>query len=314
MQMASVLLGQTAVGACAATSCRCQFRYCGQCLQGHSKHLLQAAQHPPYSPHLLGLGAPHATHSPEQLAAPPSLQVSAPVSSQEHSAAPANSAQDAAQSAVHNPGQLVAAHSLPVSAPVSRQEQPAASSDPQEAAQGGALCGSDSPGATGSASPACGTHAAAIQQGTVAAVQTTGKVRLASGAQPSDSGTTVTENAARVDDAVSKVPALTYEASMAGNSGESGAQPAQMQGDSSGMSIAATGRQHREEDMQQQAGVTTGAPSPSCSPLCPGESSANAWRPTAELPVHSITQVACMHLLPDFLDDIGQVTTASILL
>ncbi len=36
-----------------------------------------------------------------------------------------------------------------------------------------------------------------------------------------------------------------------------------------------------------------------------------AWHPVADFPVHSITEVACMKLLPEFLQDMAQVQTIS---
>ncbi len=36
-----------------------------------------------------------------------------------------------------------------------------------------------------------------------------------------------------------------------------------------------------------------------------------AWHPVADFPVHSITEVACMKLLPEFLQDMAQVHTSS---
>jgi len=36
-----------------------------------------------------------------------------------------------------------------------------------------------------------------------------------------------------------------------------------------------------------------------------------AWQPVADFPVHSITEVACMKLLPEFLQDMAQVQTSS---
>ena len=206
------------------------------------------------------------------------------------------------------------------------------------------------PGALDSCPPAAeASHATGLQKETATAGATLVEARLAAGAHPSDSGAMVTETSALSDGVLSRVPAVTHEAREAGDSRQTSAVPAhmddsstgigpsaqrqqqskgdaqrkasahtgaplaQMHGEPASMTYTAPGQQQSEDGGQQEAGANTGAPSEGSSPQPPGGSSADVWRPIAEGPLHSITEVACMHLIPDFLEDIGQVAVAMLL-
>lgn len=301
---------------------------------------MQFEQHPPYSPHLLGLAPPPATPSPEQPAAP--LQEGAPASPQEQLTAPPGSTQQVAQGAAQSPEQLAAPHSLLGNTPASAQEH-SVDSMPQ-AAQGTRL------GALDSSPPTAGaSHAAWVQHDTPAAVEAVGEVRVAGdGAQASGSGTALTQNSAQADEALSRAPALTHDANGIGNSRQTSAQPGQIDGDPAGVRTTASGRQQTTDGGQLEAGASpealpaqmlgtsagmrTTAPGQQqsqgqceavadtgealegcCSPQPPGEGRVDVWRPTAEGPVHSVTEVASMHLLPDFLIEICQVAVTAVL-
>lgn len=312
---------------------------------------MQFEQHPSHSPRLLGLAPPPATPSPEQPAAP--VQHGAPASSQEQLTAPPGSTQQVTQGAAQSPDKLAAPHSLPGEIPANAQEH-TVDSMPQ----------GTRPGALHRAPPTAGVSRAAwVQQETPAAAQAAvtaageavGEARLAGdGAQASGSGTTLTDNSAPADEALSRAPALTHDANGIGNSRQTSTQPgqvdnqvdhdpasirtsasgqqqttddgqheaganpevspAQMLGSSAGMTTTAPGQQQSQGDGQCEAGADTREPSEGCcSPQPPGEGRADAWRPIAEGPVHSVTEVACMHLLPDFLIEISQVAVTAIL-
>ena len=199
--------------------------------------------------------------------------------------------------------------------------------------------------------PAAGaSHATGVQKETLPARATAVAARLAGGAHLSDSGTLVAEALALADGALSRVPGLTRKAREAGDSKQTCALPAQaddssadrgpsasqqqqskdgaqcmvnthtgaplaqMFGDSAGLTPTAPGQHQSKDGGQQEAGAHPGAPSEGCSsPQPPGGSSVDVWRPIAEGPLHSITEVACLHLIPDFLVDIGQVAMTKVL-
>ena len=303
---------------------------------------MQFEQHPPYSPHLLGLAPPPATPSPEQPAAP--VQQNPPASPQ--LTAPPGSTQQVAQGTAQSSEKLSAPHSLPGNTAASAHEH-SVDSMPQ----------GTRPGALDGSSPAVGAgHAAWVQQETPAAGQAAeaeageavGEARLAGeGAQASGSATTLTQHSAPANEALSRAPALTHGAKGTGNSRQTSAQvnddpagvrftapgqqqiaaagqaeanaspnvsPAQMLGSSAGMSSTTPGQQQSQGNGQCEAGAITREGSEGCcSPQPPGEGRADVWRPTAEGPVHSITEVACMHLLPPFLIEISQVAVTALL-
>lgn len=318
-----------------ASTARTQSRRSGQCLQVHIKYQTQFEQHPPYSPHLLGLALPPTTPSPEQPAAP--MQEDAPASPQEQVTAPPGSTQQVAQGAAQFPEKLAAPHSLPGNIPAGAQQHSVDSM--AQAAQGTSL------GALAS-SPSGASHAAQVQQETPAAGrgEAGGEARLAGdGAQASGSGTTLTQNSAHADEALSRAPALTHGAGGIGaqpgqvddnpagvrftapgqqqtaDAGQPeagaipGVSPAQMLSSSACMRSTAAGQQQSQGGGQCEVGADTGEASEGCcSPQPPGEGRADAWRPTVEGPVHSVTEVACMHLLPDFLTEISQVAVTAV--
>ena len=157
------------------------------------------------------------------------------------------------------------------------------------------------------------------------------ETRLAGGARHSDSGTTVTEHSPDAREALSTVAAATQGAGGPGNGRQTSAVPAQVDdnpagmgttaqgqqqstGNSNGMETTSPGQQQSTDHGRQEADAYTGAPSEGCSsPQSPGESRADAWQPIAEGPLHSITEVACMHLLPGFLESVGQVAMTAAL-
>ena len=289
----------------------------GGYLQAHSKHLQQHTQQPPYPPHLLGLSTLPAPRSPKQVAAP--LQEDAPTSSQEQFAGLPGSKQEAAQGAAHS------SDSLPGHASALTQDPTTAVAEStQHAVQGTEQRALDS-----SSSAAGAIHATVVQP---AAAATAVEARLAGGAQLSDSGATVTEHSPDANQASSTVAASTQGVGGAGNSRRTRAAQAQVNDSPAGVGITvpgqqqstensaaigttAPGQQQSKDDGQQEAGAHTGSPSQGCSsPQPPDESRADAWRPTAEGPLQSITEVACMHLVSDFIEDIGQVAMAAVLL
>ena len=155
------------------------------------------------------------------------------------------------------------------------------------------------------------------------------EARLAGGAQLSDSGTTVTDHLPDANEALSTVASATQGAGGPASGRQMSAVPAQVDhipagmgitaqgqqqstGDSAGIETTSPGQQQSKDHEQQEADACIGAPSEDCS--SPGESRADAWRPIAEGPLHSITEVACMHLLPGFLEGIGQVAMTAALL
>ena len=135
--------------------------------------------------------------------------------------------------------------------------------------------------------------------------------------QPSDLATTLTETSAHMEDVLSRDDASVHRTSPPGKQGHTSVEPAQAQGDSAVLSqsnTASTQQQSAEgvqQQQQQQAVANTEGGSPGCGPQPGGQSSGRAWKPSppAELPVRSITQVACLGLVSEFLYDIGQVTT-----
>lgn len=248
-----------------------------QCLQAHSKHLLQTEQHPPYAPSLLGLAPLPAPHPSEPPAALHSLQHNTPASTPDHPAAPSHAV--------------------------------------QQAAQGSASGGSSSLQAVGSPPAACGSPATAAG---LAASQASAEAKPPDGSQPSNSAIALTRTSAGLtgEDALSRAPASELGTSLSGTNGQTSVHPAQAQGDSTDMGHTASTQQKGGDgvEKQQQGGVTdTGGAPHSGSPLSGGQSG-RGWRPTIELPVCSITEVASLCLLPEFLHDIGQVsmTTSSL--
>lgn len=283
-------------------------RYFGCCLQARSEHLQQHKQQPPYPPQLLGMSPLPVSRSPSQLAAPPPED--APASSQEQLTAAVGSAQEAAQGAAQSPEKCHAHHSLPGSALASTQQPSTASADStQEAVQG------TGQRALGSSSSAAGaSHARAVQQKSGA---TAVEARPAGGAQLSGCGTTETERLANAGESGNSRQTNAAQAQVDDNpAGMGTAAPGQQQkGNSAGVETTTPRQQQTKDHGHQGVGAQIGSPCEGCSsPQPPDDSRADAWRPMAEGPLQSITEVACMHLLPDFLQDIGQVAITAVLL
>lgn len=209
----------------------------------------------------------------------------------------------------------MAPHSLPDNAPTSAQEHPAAPPNSvQHVAQGSASGASSSPQAAPSSPVTCDRQAAAVAQ---KATQPSAETRPAGEAQPSGLATTLTGASPHTENDLSRSPAAMHRTnSSVGNNGQISVEQNQAQGDSAGVSNTASTQQQSRGGVQQeqQAGADTEGGSPSCSPQPGGQGSAGGWKPSppAELPVRSITQVACLGLVSEFLHDIGQVTTTAV--
>lgn len=259
--------------------------------------MLECGSHPPYPANLLGLAPAPALLSPQQLAA----------------------ADDPAINPAATSGQI--------------QHQPASGTDAfgNDSHSAAAQERTQGPSTIGTQTLANGSHTAAAQDKDRQAVMP------ASRAEASDSGTTLTESSAVVDEAFSRAPAPkpAHGTHMATNHEHVGPVSAQMQDLAAAPSLHIAAQQHSQSQVDPQQSTNapdssplgspeqratrtasprgiTGSPgaqaaSPAATAASPGQRTPDIWKPVVDFDVHSITDVACMQLLPEFLQDISQV-------
>ena len=144
--------------------------------------------------------------------------------------------------------------------------------------------------------------------------QTTVPAEPSSVAATSASETTLSEASAAIQDALITAPASAH-AQAFGSSMQSIAEPCQAQDSCAAARPSASsaqqetlGRELQQEDAVPRDSALNGSIQQPLRPSAPFSSSAAAWAPILmNWPVHSITDVACMQLVPEFLDDICQV-------
>ena len=250
----------------------------GRLLQAHSQHLL-GYERPPYPPDLLGLPYLPDRHPPACLAAANRQ----PVDTQ-------------ADAAFGHPG--------------SSQQALAPLSETPLAAQDTASHDAQSLPAGSSDAAACNDHAATAHEHPQAAA----KVQPTGGAEALKSGTTRTEASPAGGGAWSIASVPVHVHHMAGSHEEINAQSVQACSTDPGSAMTVP-QQHNGEQQQQTNTVAGGSVAEASSPQgpaaggSPGQSNAGLWTPMSDFPVYSITEVAFMQLLPEFLEDIRQVVS-----